>query len=490
MGDPVEIGLARAEPVAEATVDCPLVVDLDGTLLKSDLLVESFTSLLREQPLAALRAPGWLLGGKAHLKQRLADSAGLDVSKLPYRKELLAYLRKEAKAGRQLVLATAAAEKLALEVAQHLGLFDIVVASDGTNNLDGIRKLAALRKCLGDAEFDYIGNASCDLAIWRHARKALVVAPERGVEPALRSKHPQVELLVPAGPRLYPLLKAVRCHQWLKNLLIFAPLVTAQQLLNPSALLASLLAFWAFSLCASAVYLLNDLLDLASDRGHPRKRRRPFAAGDLPLAHGFALIPLLLLAGVGMAALVSPQFLAVLGVYLALTTTYSFKLKEIALVDVILLAGLYTLRVVGGAAAIAVMPSFWLLAFSMFLFLGLALVKRCAELLVVREQARTSSRGRDYRVTDMHYLQSMGSASSYLAVLVIALYINSPDVVSQYTHPQMLWLICPLLLYWVSRMWLKAGRGEMHDDPLVFAVRDRTTRAVGMAMLAIAIGAG
>lgn len=489
MGDPVEVDLARIEPLAKAQADCPLVVDLDGTLLKSDLLVESFASLLRLRSLEALKAPGWLLSGKARLKQRLANSADLDVTKLPYREELLNYLREEAKAGRQLVLATAADEKLALEVAEHLGLFDIVIASDGSNNLDGSRKLDALRKCLGDGEFDYIGNARCDLEIWRHARKALVVAPERGVEPAVRKAHRQVEVLIPPAPRLFALLKAIRCHQWLKNALIFVPLLTAQQLLNPAAVVASLLAFWAFSLSASAVYLLNDLLDLANDRAHPRKRNRPFAAGDLPLVHGIALIPLLLLAGIGLAAMVSPQFLAVLGLYLVLTTSYSFKLKEIALVDVTLLAGLYTLRVIGGAAAIAVVPSFWLLAFSMFLFFGLALVKRFAELLVVREQARSRSRGRDYRVADMHSVHSMGSASSYLAVLVMALYINNPDVVSHYAHPQLLWLICPLMLYWVSRMWLKAGRGEMHDDPLVFAFRDRTTRLLGIAMVAIAIGA-
>jgi 4-hydroxybenzoate polyprenyltransferase len=463
----------------------PLCIDLDGTLLHSDLLIESFLDALGRQPLVLLQAPIWLASGKAALKARLADRCQLDVASLPYDEAVLRRIREAREAGRETVLCTASDQRLAQQVADHLGCFDRVLGSDGESNLSGRRKAARLVELYGEKCFDYAGNAAVDLAVWARAGGALVKG-----SPALAQRAAAVttvhERLDPPTAGLRTWLRALRVHQWLKNLLVFVPLLAAHRVLD-STLLA-VLAFAAFSLCASGVYLLNDLLDLKSDRRHHSKRNRPLAAGKLPLLGGLLAAPVLTLAAFAVALAVSPLFALVLGGYWLTTLAYSLQLKRKVMLDVLLLAALYTARIIGGAVAIMVEPSFWLLAFSMFMFLSLALLKRYTELAALLADGRDKASGRGYRVDDLPLLQSFGAASGYGAVLVLALYINSPESLELYTRPYALWLLCPMLLYWISRAWFVAHRGEMHDDPVVYAATDRFSLGVatvgGLVLLA------
>lgn len=465
----------------------PLVVDLDGTLIKSDLLVEGFFALLRVNFFYLFLAPFWLLKGKAHFKEQIFSRIEIDPQLLPYHSAFLEFLTQQAQSGRELVLATASNERAAQRVAGYLGLFRSVLASTGSVNLSGKRKLQAMIETCGERHFDYAGNARVDLQIWPHARHAILVNTSPAVEKAARAQG-RVEAVFHEGKRgIAPYLKAIRPHQWLKNLLIFVPLLTAHAWHDYSAVWHSLLAFVAFSLCASSVYLVNDLLDLPFDRAHPRKRHRPLASGDLQPLNGALASIVLVAAGLSVSVLVTPHFFWVTAGYLAITLAYSLQLKRYVLMDVIVLAGLYTVRVIAGVVAIASAQSFWLLAFSMFIFMSLALIKRCAEINILLKASRSEASGRDYRVSDLNYLQSMGTASGYLAVMVLALYVNSPEMAAQYSKPYFLWLLCPLVLYWVSRLWLKTGRDEMHDDPLVFAIKDRGSRYVIAGMILVTL---
>lgn len=462
--------------------DIPLCVDLDGTLIRSDLLVESALGFVRRNPLNIVRCGAWLLRGKAAMKQEIARRSEIDVTLLPYDDRVVDWLRERTSQRR--VLCTASDRKYADAVAAHVGVFDEVIASDGERNLAGSNKAQALVERYGERGFDYAGNARPDLEVWRYARRAIVVNASDSLTRAA-GEVTSVEQVMPrhgGGPRTWA--KALRLHQWLKNLLIFLPLLASHKLFHFDAMLLSLLAFLSFGLCASGVYLLNDLLDLESDRGHPRKRLRPFAAGALPLTSGLVATPALTLAAFALALTVDVKFALVLLGYWLLTLAYSFRLKRIAMLDTVVLAALYTVRIIAGTVAIHVGLSFWLLAFSMFLFLSLALVKRYTELQGLVQQGRSRTDGRGYEVDDLGLIQSLGGASGYLAVLVLALYINSSASEVLYRHQQVLWLLCPLLLYWVSRVWLKAHRGLMDDDPVVFALTDYVSRIV-LALCAV-----
>lgn len=466
----------------------PLCVDLDGTLVKTDLLHESLIALFRSNPLRLLQALIWLMKGKAHLKQQIASRVQLDIESLPYRKKLLDYLREEKTAGRKIVLATASHKDLAESVAKHLGIFDRVLATADGTNLSGANKQQALCDAFGERGFDYAGNARTDLAVWKYARKAIVV----GHSPRLRRQAASVtELDRTFDESSTPwanLFRAMRPHQWLKNFLVFVPLLAAHRVAEIPLAIDAGLAFIAFCLCASSVYLLNDLLDLVADRRHVRKKLRPFAAGDASLSAGCLLSAGLLIAAILIATFISNLFLLVLAAYYVLTLLYSFRLKEIAMLDVVVLAALYTLRIIAGAAAVSISPSFWLLAFSMFLFLSLAMVKRYAELQTLAPQEKTEAHGRGYRLGDQALVRSLGTTSGYLSVLVLALYINSETGAALYRHPHFIWLLCPLMLYWIGHIWFKAYRDEMHDDPLVFATEDWVSRWVvvmaGLVVLA------
>ena len=469
----------------------PLCVDLDGTLIHSDLLLESLLLLLKRNPLYLLLAVLWLLrGGKAALKAEIAARVSFDPAALPYNKELLAWLKTERAEGRSLWLCTAANEKLAAAVARHLQLFDGVLASDSTNNVAGQRKADQLIERFGRGGFDYCGNEWRDMAIWRYARGAIIVNAPAGLEKAAAadSSAHVLRTFPSRSDRLRAAVRALRPHQWAKNVLVLVPLFTAHRLGELDALADALLGLVAFCLCASSVYLLNDMLDLEADRAHARKSKRPFAAGDLSLAAGFVLVPALLGGAIAIAAFLPEKFQWWLAAYYVLTVAYSFVLKRLLLIDAVALAGLYTLRIVAGAGAATVALSFWLLLFSVFLFLSLAFVKRYAELDALRRQHRLQALGRGYHVEDLAVLQTFGTAAGYLSVLVLALYINSPDILPLYHRPKLIWMLCVLMLYWISRVWMTAHRGKMHDDPVVYALRDRVSLLLGLgAAITIAL---
>lgn len=457
-----------------------MIVDLDGTLLRSDLLVESALAFLQASLHRAPAIPFWLSKGKARLKHELASETSIDVTTLPYDPAVIELVRRERVAGRKVLLATASHRSFAERIAGHLGLFDEVIATDINRNLSAHRKRDALVERFGDKGFDYAGNAHDDIVVWQSARRAYVVNPERGVERRARDLGNVEAVIRSNSPTLRDWAKALRVHQWLKNLLVLAPLIAAHRISDLALLSQSLLAFLLFGLCASSVYVLNDLLDLSDDRRHPTKRNRPFSSGRLSVKDGLLVFPVLLLAAFAGALWLLPlKFVLVLVVYYLLTLAYSLWLKRRTAVDVIALAALYTLRIIAGAAAASVALSFWMLAFSMFMFLSLALVKRYAELhRLIKTGDGGRAGGRGYDAGDADMVASLGASSGYMAVLVLALYLNDPKASALYRHPEVIWLACPLLLLWVTRIWMITHRGNMHDDPVVFAIEDRTSLLV------------
>jgi 4-hydroxybenzoate polyprenyltransferase/phosphoserine phosphatase len=487
---------------APGTASLPaLCVDLDGTLVKSDTLYDSTLALARQHPAALLQLPRWLAQGKAALKRHITGAVQLDVAHLPYNHELLQYLEQQKATGRPIYLATAADSALAHRIAAHLNLFTGVLASDGAINLAGSHKLAAFRQSFGD-DFSYIGNALPDLTLLQNCKEPMVANPTAGLRAALRTSG-----VVPVrtfAERVSPLKawpKAIRIHQWAKNTLIFLPLLLAHEW-SKALLAAAFIAFLSFGLCASATYIVNDLLDLEADRQHPRKRRRPFASGGLSALGGVVVVALFLAASVCLAILlphvvaaISPSlalirpyhFLEWLAIYAVTTLAYSLRLKRAVMVDVIVLSGLYTIRILAGSAATGVAVSTWLASFSIFFFLSLAFVKRYAELENLRERGGAKAGGRGYHVTDIEQLRSFGSASGYVSVAVLTLYISNLNAAQLYHHTNRLWLLVPVLLLWISLLWLRASRGELDEDPVVYAITDRRSLLLGLAVVAVVL---
>lgn len=464
--------------------------DVDGTVLSTDLLYESLLVAVKRAPWIVFVIPLWLLRGRAFLKSRLAERAhGMAFNLLPVREEVAEYLRQQSQHGRRVVLASASHRSLVTGVAQHLGFVDSIVASDDAVNCKGSAKAQAIHEYLGGEPFEYVGDSSADVAVWREAARVVCVTGNPVFAEKVRREFPEATFISVKRWSVHTLTRALRLHQWLKNLLVFLPVILAHEWFNSRAVCASVIAALSFSLCASGVYLINDLLDLEADRQHPRKRRRPCASGELPIQFSLMLWPLAFSAAFACAWLVSSGFFAVLTTYLILTTAYSFRLKAVALVDIILLAMLYTIRIVGGGVASGVIVSHWLLGLSMFLFLSLACVKRFSELLVLLQRNEKKTWGRGYWVGDLEQIAAFGAASGYISVLVLALYVSSDDVARLYHDPQIIWLACPLLLYWVSRIWLLARRGIVHDDPLIFALRDKVTYIVAAFGLLIFVAA-
>jgi 4-hydroxybenzoate polyprenyltransferase len=443
---------ADTPPSASEALSSPLIVELEGALARTDTLHEGLLRLLKHQPHLTPAVLVWNLRGRAFLRAEVARRVELDVTRLPYDEALVARLSEEKARGRRLVLATAADRRVAEAVASHLGLFDSVLASDGSVELSGARREARLRET-GAERFE--------------------------------------EARASGSPNSLPraLLKALRVHQWAKNVLVFVPLLLSHKAQHGPLFLQALLAFVAFSLCASSVYVLNDLLDLDSDRRHPTKRRRPFASGALSVRTGLWLAPLLLGAGAAVALLLPWSFVALLGTYYVITFAYSLYLKQVAMLDVLVLAGLYTVRIFGGSRAVGVPTSSWLFTFSMFLFLSLALMKRLSEVRRLRLSNETAAHGRGYVSSDYEQLASLGVSSGYLSVLVLALYITSKEVTVLYTHSERLWLLCPVMMYWVGRVWLLAHRGQVNEDPLIFALKDKVSYAVGLLAAGVLLAA-
>ncbi len=462
--------------------ESPLVVDLDGTLIHTDTLHELTLQLLRHKPYLILAIPFWLICGRAFLKYKLAGIVDIDVSLLPFNNELIDWLKSQKGLGRKLVLCTATDVSIATAIAKHINLFDEVLASDGKVNLAGGNKAKILVEKYGDKGFDYVGNCSVDLLVWDKSKLGIVVNGSKCLVHQA-SAVTQIEHVIPrAKNNLKTWMKVFRVYQWIKNLLIFVPVLAAHQILTRSDGLNLLLAFLSFSLCASSVYITNDLLDLESDRAHPRKRNRPFASGQVRIWKGVVLAPSLIIASLVMACYVGGRgFLPWLLVYFVLTCAYSWGLKRLVLMDCLTLALLYTLRILAGAAAVSVPLSFWLLAFSIFLFLSLAFIKRYAELQDGVSRGVDKAHGRGYYIADASLVQQLGVTSGYAAALVLALYLNSENVVKLYKTPEIIWGAVPIILLWISWMWLSAHRGLMHDDPIVFAIKDK------MSVLTVAL---
>jgi 4-hydroxybenzoate polyprenyltransferase len=480
--------LTVVQTPAAAQVKAPLCVDLDGTLVKSDTFLDSLMVLVRRHPAEFLRVPLWVLQGKAHTKAQVASLVTLDAAHLPYNLPLLNYLREEHAAGRKIYLATGADRHLATKVADHLGIFSDVLASDGTVNLTGENKLQELKKRFAGS-FDYVGNALPDLPLLQGARQAMVANPDLRLKSALRRRHIPVtrEFTDRAHPWI-ALAKALRVHQWAKNLLVFLPVLLAHSL-QLSAMVKAAAAFLCFCFMASGTYIFNDLLDLEPDRIHLHKRRRPFAAGNLSVLTGVSISFSLLVLALATSAFLPRSFIVYLLVYLVTTLAYSLSLKRVALVDVVLLSGLYTVRMMAGSSATGDPVSPWLAAFSIFLFLSLAMVKRFSELQNLHARGASPSNSRGYLLSDIEQLRSFGTSSAYASIVIFALYINGRDVMALYHHPGRMWLVTPLLILWVSRVWLLASRGELDEDPVVFAITDRMSLLLGLGIIAVACSA-
>lgn len=463
------------QTAAAIGTDRPLVVDLDGTLIASDLLIEGLFAVIGSKPRMVLGAIGSLLKSKAELKHFVAEFAAFEVGSLPYDPSVLDLIENAKAAGRPIYLATASHEKYAQAVAAHLGVFDGVLATTRDHNLSGVNKAAALLERFGDHGFDYIGNHADDLAIWRHANAAYAIRTTSSVRRRLGKIGIDVHHVESAQASIKVWLRGLRVHQYSKNLLIFLPLMASHSL-NAMQWLDAFLAFISFSLAASATYLLNDLIDIDADRRHATKRYRPLASGTLSLQAAIVAIPLLFGVALAIALAISPFYTAVLAGYVALTTSYSFYLKRRLLVDVVALALLYTIRVLAGGVATGTVISPWLLGVSLFTFTALALIKRYTEVATLLDRNLPDPSNRNYRKDDLVVLAALAAATGVNAVMVFALYLVSPAVTLMYAHPDMLWLLCPLLLYLLSRALMLSHRREMPDDPVVWAMRDRICR--------------
>jgi 4-hydroxybenzoate polyprenyltransferase len=466
-----------------------MCVDLDGTLIATDVLYESILLLMRHRPWDLFKIPFWLLKSRAHLKSELAARVRPDPSVLPYRTELLDFLREQKTAGRVLYLVTASEQHIADAVTDHLGIFDGAIGSDSSTNLKGAVKASRLVERFGTGGFDYIGDSLSDLPVWEMSRKLYVVAGGERVLEAARTIQEPARVFPTPGGVVWQILRAMRPHQWIKNILVFLPLILAHHAGQFDKLLLAFLAYVTFSLSASAIYILNDLMDVEADRRHRSKKNRPFASGRLPLAYGPALLAVLLIVAFAISLSSLPlKFALMLLGYVLISCAYSLHLKRRLLIDVFCLSSLYTWRILAGGVAVSVPVTPWLLALSIFLFTSLAFAKRCTELQLLRAGDKTFAEGRSYYTDDIEVIYSVGPASGYLSVLVLSLYINSEQVTRLYAHPFMLWLVCPILLYWITRLWFFVRRGALHDDPILFAIRDRVSWACGvMAVLLVVL---
>ena len=465
----------------------PLVVDVDGTLVSGDLLIESAARLIVASPLSLFALPFWLAGGRAALKRRIARVSPLPPETLVLNPAVRDEIAAAKAAGRKVWLASASDELAVAPLAEAVGATGCI-ASDGHTNLAGQAKAAALVERFGEGEFDYIGNERRDLAVWKHARHAIGVNLSPRLARSVRALDEDARFLSGPGVRPLDYFFALRPHQWVKNALVFVPLVAAHETAAGLYLVAAGL-FAALSACASGAYLFNDLLDLPYDRRHPGKRHRPMAAGKV------SLLPMI---GAG-AALVAGGLAAVFWLsagaglyvllYLVVSLAYSLSLKRRVLIDVVTLSGLYTIRVLAGGVVVSIPLSPWFLAFFMFAFLALAVVKRQSELRALCESGRSVASGRAYLPDDLPVMAALGAAGGIASVLVFALYVQSPAVSERYARLEFLWLICPLLIYWLGRMILLANRGAVGDDPVMFAMRDRTSWLIGLGILATFVGA-
>ncbi|WP_339865706.1 UbiA family prenyltransferase [Paremcibacter congregatus] len=467
-----------------------IFVDLDGTLIKTDLLFESALKFIKINPLHIFYLIVWLIQGKATLKHNLAQKIKIDVTVLLYQKPLLDYLKIKNEQGCRLILATASHIHYARSVADHLNIFDDVIATDIHNNMKGHRKLTAIQDYVKGDIFSYAGDSNADIPIWREATSNIFVnAPVSVIKEAHAAGKAEKIIETRERSTSRAFIKEMRLHQWAKNVLVFIPLLTSHAYMNADALLMGMLAFICFSFCASGVYFLNDLLDIEADRKHKTKKYRPIASGDLSIPYGVIGALILPVFAFTLAGLFLPfNFVIVLAVYFLITNGYSFYLKRISTADIMTLAVLYTTRVVAGAVATGITLSSWLLVFSIFVFVSLAYLKRYIEVSVF-ENDNKKVEGRGYSAADSETMFSLGISNITASVLVLAFYINSDEVRQMYKTPEILWGLCLLMLYWGNRIWVGARRGKISDDPVVFAIKDKVSRMVGLGFILVVVAA-
>lgn len=458
----------------------PLCVDLDGTLVKSDTSFESFLLILKKNPCYLFLILFWLCKGRAHLKQQLAKKVAPDPEHLPYTQSFLTFLREEFNKGRKLILVTGANYSTAAKISAYLKIFSSVLASNESMNLTGHNKCQALTAQFGAKAYDYAGNSVIDLPVWQQARKALVVNATTSVLKKAQQSANVSQVFASKNNHLKHFLKAIRIHQYVKNLLLFIPLFVGHRDFSLSLLASSMLAFCCFCLISSSIYLFNDLLDIEADRKHTTKKYRAFAAGELSIVNGFIFILIFFAMGIFFSLSLSIYFTAALVSYYFIGIIYSFYFKRVFLLDVLVLAVLYTIRIIAGMAVVGAGYSDWLLLFALFFFLSLAFVKRYSELYDAQQETKIKLAGRNYSVTDIKKIAWLGKISGYLSVLTLAFYISTERAKFLYAYPKLLWLVCLLLFIWIFRVWLLAGKGCIRQDPVIFALKDKTSLTIGL----------
>lgn len=466
-----------------AAAPVPLVVDVDATLVRADLSLESFVRVARTGVIPALLLLLALLRGRSVAKMLAARRDPVDAARLPYRAPVLDLIRQAVGEGRPVILASASHRRNVARVACHLGLAEPVIATTARANLKGRAKLAAIRQRIGaDAEFDYAGDSRADAVLWAASRK--------GYSAGWVPSGAQLERLGPPPPGFAAaLLRAMRPHQWAKNALVLVPLFASGAMLELHLLGLAVVAMLAMSAIASSIYLVNDLLDIDADRAHATKWKRPIAHGDLAVPQALVASALLGLGGLAAGWQAGGWVLAGwLLAYMALSLAYSLRLKAVLAADAIALAMLYTLRLAVGAAAVQVAVSYWLLLFSVFLFLSLAFLKRYVEIMGSPDDHRLI-KGRGYVGGDLDLVMASGVSTGMVAVLVLALFAHDPETMARYAVPEMLLLLCLPLLYWLLRAWMMARRGEIDGDPVAFALKDRRSLLIGALMGAIFLAA-
>lgn len=480
--------VAESTNVSDQSVNVPLVVELDGTLLRTDLLHECAVSLCKKRPWKLLAILFWFMHGGKYAKRRIFAEARLDPAVLPIQTEVVAMLRAEKDKGRRLVLATSSDHELAAKAVEPLGLFDLVLGSTEDRELEGAEKLATIEQHCG-YEFDYAGTSSAEHVIWRSSRQAILVNADRSVEAKVHRAGNVAHVISSPGNNVRTMLRSMRLYQWVKNLLIFVPAFTSHEWGRWPIMSECALAFIAFSLCASATYIANDLLDLEEDRRDPTKRSRPIAAGECSILRAAVVASICMFAGLGIAFVAGNGLLPTVALYIVFTAWYSLQVKKMFLLDVLALAALYTLRVIAGHIVTGIAFSMWLLSFSFFLFLSLAFSKRAAELIRVRRSKKQAVLGRGYVMDDLHVVTIAGICSGFLSSLVLALYINSESVVLLYRRPAILWGILPLLLYYIVRVWIICGRGDLDEDPIVYTAKSKSTYIIAALVSVLVIAA-
>ncbi|MGI6681309.1 MAG: UbiA family prenyltransferase [Bdellovibrionota bacterium] len=456
-----------------------LFVDLDGTLIKGDLLYECLISIIKKSFFSIFFIPIWLLKGKAYLKEKFSLLIELNVELLPYNQEVVAYIKAKKEKGIRIILATASNHNLAKPISGFLGLFDDVIASNKKENLKGKNKLKKIKSYLSDnnfsKEFSYIGDSTADIVIFNEAKEPIIVGNEK-IYNKIKLKNKNAKFIAESAKfSITSFLSMIRTYQWVKNLLIFIPLILSHKFLNIDLVLKAIVAFFSFSFLASSVYIINDIFDINADRMHPSKKHRAIASGDIPISLGLKTVIFLIPFSIVISLSLGKEFLLILTLYFITTTLYSIFFKKIVLVDILILSLLYTVRILAGGVALNIALSPWLAMFSLFMFFSLACAKRYAELYAVKNNLQHKIMGRGYQASDLEQIQIFGSSSGYIAVLIFALYIQSDVSVRLYKTPSFLWGLCPLMLYWISRVWLISHRGQMEQDPIIFAMKDKAS---------------